>query len=47
MFLDHLDDPPLRQAIRRLIALRRRTGLHCRSKARPPRMLCAVALSRV
>ncbi|KAK9831973.1 hypothetical protein WJX81_004572 [Elliptochloris bilobata] len=32
VFWDHLDDPALSHAIRRLIALRRRAGLHCRSQ---------------
>ena len=36
VFYDHLDSPPLLSAIRRLIALRRRAGIHCRSKVSAP-----------
>ena len=35
IFYDHLEDTQLANAIQRLIALRLRAGIHCRSKARP------------
>lgn len=35
IFYDHLEDPQLANAIQRLIALRLRAGIHCRSQARP------------
>ena len=48
VFLDHLDVPPLSHAIRRLIALRRRVGLHCRSQARSsPHLRCSPRSSRL
>eukprot|EP00884_Botryococcus_braunii_P002375 jgi/Botrbrau1/12138/Bobra.0186s0053.1 len=34
VFFDHLEDPRLLNVVRRLIALRRRTGIHCRSQVK-------------
>lgn len=36
VFYDHLEDPHLANTIQRLIALRLRAGIHCRSKVRNP-----------
>ena len=36
VFYDHLEEPQLARTIQRLIALRLRAGVHCRSQVRSP-----------
>ena len=36
VFYDHLEEPQLARAIQRLIALRLRAGIHCRSQVKCP-----------